>query len=197
MRLLHLCGLPTLFCAAFLLQSCGSSNTGGTSVFETVNATVSVDPAQNPLLSDLATWTGTPCTPGSTFSIDNDLVNFETRTTINIKNGTPSPLILQKATITFTPADTVSPTLPALYSPAFQPLTGYTVPAGGSLSVPIEIANHSLKNYMGSSQGLGLVCSVGIYSYNATIIFDAVESNTGKSGSLTASMLVRFADFAD
>lgn len=197
MKSLHLCGLFTLFCAAFLLQSCGSSNTGGASVFETVNATVSVDPAQNPLLSDLATWTGTPCATGSTYSIDNDLVNFSTTTTINIKNGTASPLILQKATIAFSPADTVSPALPALYSPAFQPLTGYTVPAGGSLSIPVEIANHSLKNYMGSSQGLGLVCAASIYSYNTTISFDAVETNTGKSGVLTASMLVRFADFTD
>lgn len=198
MKFVKACVLGVMLSASLLLQSCGSDNTGGTVVFETVNATASVSAANNPFLSDLATWTGVPCAVGSTYTIDNDLVNFTVATTVNIRNGTASPLVLQRATVTFTPADTVSPALPALYSPTFQALGGTTVPAGGSLSVPVEIANHLLKDYLGSAQGRGLVCSGNlVHSYNTTIAFDAVETNTGKSGTITAGMLVRFADFAD
>lgn len=189
-----------LAASMLMLQSCGSSNTGGTSVFETVNATVSVDAAKNPLLSDLAKWTGTPCVDGSTYTAFNDLVNFNVATTVNIKNGIASPLNIQKATITFEPADTLTPVLPASYTPAYLPLNGYQVPAGGSLSFPVEIVSHNLKLYLGSTaQGPGLVCTNAstIYSYNVTVSFDAVESNTGKSGSLSAGMLVRFSDFSD
>lgn len=190
-----------LAASMFILQSCGSSNTGGTSVFETVDATASVDAAKNPLLSDLAKWTGTACADGSTFSIDNDLVNFNVATTVNIKNGTPSPLNIQKATITFEPADSLTPKLPALFTPDYRSLLGYQVPAGGSLSFPVEIASHNLKQYLGAMppQGLGLVCTniSTTYTYNVIVTFDAVETNTGKRAPIQAGMTVKFYDFND
>lgn len=179
--------------AMVIIQSCGSSNTGGTVLFNTVNASVSVDPAKNPLLSDLATWTGTPCDPASTPTIKNDVINFNVVSTVNISNGTSSRLILQRATITFTPADTLTPVLPALYSPTYISFN-YPVPAGGSFSVPIELASHLIKDFL----FVPLVCTTGsIYTYNTTVSFEAVEENTGKTGVITAHMTVRFADFAD
>lgn len=179
--------------ALLIIQSCGSSNTGGTVLFNTVNATVSVDPAKNPLLSDLATWTGTPCDPASTVTQTNDLVNFNVVSTVNISNGTSSPLILQRATITFTPADSLTPVLPALYSPTYISFN-YSVPPGGTFSVPIEVASHLVKGYLFAP----LVCTTGsIYTYNTTVSFETVEANTGKTGVITAHMTVRFSDFAD
>jgi len=194
MRLSRIAGNMVILSALVILQSCGSSNTGGTVLFETVNATASVDPENNPLLSDLATWTGSPCGPTSTATLDNDIINFSVVSTVNISNGTSSPLNLLRATITFSPADTLTPVLPIQFSPTFQSFN-YTVPANGTFSVPIEVANHLVKQHLGSS----LVCtnSADIYTYNTTVSFDAVEVNTGKSGVITARLTVRFADFAD
>ncbi len=193
MKPIRIAGCIAALSAMLIIQSCGSSNTGSTVLFNTVNVTANADSANNPLLSDLATWTGDPCGLTSTFSITNDLVNFNVVSTVNISNGTSSPLSLQRATIIFTPADSVTPVLPALYSPTFQTFTNI-VPAGGTLSVPIEVANHSIKQFLVDP----LVCTDGsIYTYNTTVAFDAVEVNTGKSGVVTASLTVRFADFAD
>ena len=175
-----------------VLLSCGSNDPGE---FEYVTATATVDAAKNPMFADLATWTGTPCAAGSTFSVANSAVNFTLTSTAKLKLGNSYPLILQKATISFSQADSQSPSLPALYSPIYQGLTGYIIPAGGSLSVPVEVVTHSLKNYFTPT----LVCTgnKSVYSYNVSIVFDAVEQTTGRSGSIPASMTVRFADFAD
>jgi hypothetical protein len=177
-----------------ILAGCGSSNGGGTIDFNTVRASASVDAAKNPLLSDLATWTGTPCDPTATATIKNDQVNFTITSTSSISSGTISPLVLQKATITFTPADSLSPVLPAQFATTFQNLVGTIVPAGGSLSVPVEIVTHNLKEFFFPTA----VCTgVPVYTYNVQVIFDAVESGTGKSGSIPAGMTVRIADFSD
>lgn len=179
---------------AVCLSGCGSTNGGGTIDFITVSAKASADSAKNPLLSDLATWTGTPCALGATSTIKNDMINFTVTSQASITNGTSSPLQLQKATITFTPADTATPALPPLFAVQFQNLLGQTVPAGGSLQVPVEIATHSLKEFLFPT----LVCTVSpIYNYNVQVTFDAIEAATGKSGSIPAGMTVRFTDFAD
>lgn len=160
-----------------------------------MTATVSADPAKNPLLADLAKWTGDSCASASEKTIRNDVINFTVATTSEGSTGTPSPLMLNKATITLKPADTSTPPLPVAYSPIYQNLKGTMITAGVSTAVPIEVVTHSLKEYFNPT----LVCSgnSAIYSYNATITFDAVEVNTGKSGQVSAGMTVRFADFAD
>lgn len=89
----------------------------------------------------------------------------------------------------------MTPALPPLYAVQYQNLLGQTIPAGGSLSVPIEIATHNLKEFLFPT--LVCVASAPIYNYNVQVNFNAVESATGKSGSIPAGMTVRFADFAD
>ncbi len=180
------------------IQSCGSEDTGGVSVFKTVTAIATVDSTSNPLLADIATWTGTPCATGSTYAVTDKVVNFTIVSTKGSSGGTASPLMLQRATIAFSPADTLTQTfapLPPLYSPAYQSLLGYTVPAGGSLVVPVEVVTHALKEFFGPT----LVCTgnTSIYNYNVVITFDATEVTTGKNGQISAGMTVRFADFAD
>jgi hypothetical protein len=176
------------------LVSCGGS-TSGVAEYKTVNATASVDAASNPLLADLAIWSGDPCAEGSSYSIENNLVNITVTSTANITTGTSLPLMLQSATITFTPADSISPFLPSLFTPIYQNLNGTTLSPGGFVSIPIEVVTHRLKEYFGTT----LICSPAapIYSYNATISINAVEQGTGVSGSFSAGMTVRFADFAD
>lgn len=195
MRLVRIL-LPMTIIIVFnlLLVSCGE-NASGVAEFKTINATVTVDPAQNPLLSDLATWTGDPCAQDSTYTVTNDLVDVTVTSTKNIANGTSLPLILQKVTITLTPADTISPPLPSLYTPSYQNLNGIILQPGESLSLPIEVATHMLKQYFGTA----MLCTAfsPVYTYNATLTFDAVEQGTGENGSMSAGMTVRFADFAD
>lgn len=195
MRLLKiLISVTTTLVLIVLLMSCGE-NASGVAEFKTVNATASVDPEKNPLLADLATWTGDPCAEGSTYSVVNDLVNVTVTSKANIATGTSLPLILQAATISFSPADTISPYLPPLYTPSYQNLNGTILPAGESLSVPVEVVTHRLKEYFGTT----LLCTgfSPIYSYNATISIDAIEQGTGKVSNMSAGMTVRFADFAD
>jgi len=56
-----------------LLSGCGSSDGGGTVMFNTVNITASAESAKNPLLADLATWSDETnrCT-SATATISND-----------------------------------------------------------------------------------------------------------------------------
>jgi hypothetical protein len=182
---------------ALFISGCGSSNTGGVEQFTTVEAFATVDSTKNPLLSDLAKWsaqTGICTDVTNTSTIQNDIINFTVKSNITIKNGTASPLMLQKATIVFSPADTLTPQLPLLYSTQYFDLQGYSVPAGGSLPVPVEIAKHTFKEYLYPS----IVCNTNsIYSYNVKVIFSAIETNTGKQGEITAGMTVRFSDFTD
>jgi len=175
-----------------VLLSCGTSSNGE---FDYGSATATVDSAKNPLLADLAKWAGAPCNAALTPTISNEIVNFTLATTANNQNGSTHPVVLKKATITFSPADTQSPALPALYSPIYQNLNGYTIPVGGTLTVPLEIVTHNLKQYLTPT----LVCqgNSSTYSYNVTIAFDAVEQVSEKSGSIPASMTVRLADFVD
>lgn len=181
------------------LTSCGSSNMGGGTAFNTVNASVSVDAAKNPLLSDLAKWPDQTaiCSsdPTKAPTIVNDIVNFTITSNSSITNGTPSALSVQKVTLTFTPADTVvTPALPALYAVQFLSGGGATIAAGGTLSVPVEVATHNFKESFWNS----VLCQAKpVYSYNVTAAFDLIEVATGKAGTITAGMVVRIADFTD
>jgi hypothetical protein len=179
-----------------ILVSCGE-NANGVAGFKTVNATATVDSSKNPLLADLATWSGDPCKfdAGSTFSILDDNVIVTVKSTPNITSGTSLPLILESVSISFSPADSISPPLPPILSPIFQNLNGTILEAGTSLPIPVEVITHRMKEYFGTT----LVCQEfsPIYSYNATITFNAVEQGTGVTGSMSAGLTVRFADFAD
>lgn len=180
----------------FFVSGCGSSDGGGTIMFNTVNVTASVDSAKNPLLSDLATWTdqNAICDGVQVPTIQNDLVNFNVTSKKSIANGTASNIMLQKATIVFTPADALSPALPAQFATTYLNLVGQTVTPDGTLSVPIEVVTHNLKSYFYPTA----VCrNVPVYTYNAQVLFEAVEAGTGKTGTIPAGMTVRIADFAD
>ncbi|OGU24848.1 MAG: hypothetical protein A2X85_04180 [Geobacteraceae bacterium GWF2_54_21] len=175
-----------------LLSGCGSSDGGGTVMFNTVNITASAESAKNPLLADLATWSDETnrCT-SATATISNEIVNFNVVSTKSISTGTASNLMLQKATIIFTPGDTLTPALPAQLATTYQDLVGQTVLPGSTLSVPVEVVTHNLKLNFNP-------CSVvPVYTYNVKVLFDAIEAGTGKSGTIQAGMTVRIADFAD
>jgi len=174
------------------VTGCGSSDGGGTVMFNTVNVTASADSAKNPLLSDLATWSdeANRCNT-ATATITNDLVNFTIVSTKSIATGTASDIMIQKATIVFSPADTQTPVLPNLLATSIINYVGLRVTAGSSLSVPIEVVPHNLKLNFDP-------CAIPYtYNYNVQVLFDVVEAATGKSGTIPAGMTVRIADFAD
>jgi len=175
------------------VTGCGSSDGGGTVMFNTVNVTASADSAKNPLLSDIATWSdvANKCTT-ATYTVTNDLVNFTIVSTKSIATGTASDIMIQKATIIFSPADTQTPVLPSLLASSTIPYVGLKVTAGSSLSVPIEVASHNLKAHFDPCAAIPFT-----YNYNVQVLFDVVESATGKTGTIPAGMIVRIADFAD
>jgi hypothetical protein len=181
---------------AFCISGCGSSNGGGTAFFNTVNVTANVDSTKTTLFSDLAKWADKNAICDGVQSPTNisDQVNFTIKSTVSISSGQASNIMLQKATVVFTPADTQSPALPALYATSYLPLVGQSVPAGGTLTVPVEVVSHNLKSYFYPTA----VCrNVPVYMYNVQVVFDAIEANTGKSGTVSAAMVVKIADFAD
>lgn len=178
------------------VSGCGSSDGGGTVMFNTVNVTASADSAKNPLLSDLATWTdeATKCDGVQVPTIKNDLVNITVSSKKSISNGTASNIMLQKATIIFTPGDASTPVLPPQFATTYLNLVGQTVTPDSTLSVPVEVVTHNLKEYFYPTS----VCKlVPVYTYNVQVLFDVVEAGTGKSGTIPAGMTVRIADFAD
>lgn len=184
--------LLLLTASSLLLNSCGSSDLGGGSAFNTVNAWVTVDPASNPLKADIAKWTGTACAADSTLSVVDDLVNFTVTTTASIANGTISPLRIQNVTLTFTPLNATMPVLPAQFVTQRLPLGGVIVQPG-SVSVPVQVASHNFKDFFSPA-----ICeAVPVYEYYVTASFEAVEVNTGKTGTLTSVMTIQVADFAD
>lgn len=190
-----------LVCVQLSLTSCGSSNMGGGAAFNTVNASVSVNATDNPLLADIATWADqdTICSSGVTPTIENNMVNFVITSKTTISNGTASSLAVQKVTLTFTPNDSITPILPELYAIQSTNISG-TVIAGGTLSVPVEVATHNFKRYFwntADSADTVLCKDVPVYSYDVKVIFDLVEVSTGKTGTVTAGMIVRVADFID
>jgi hypothetical protein len=181
----------------FCISGCGSTNGGGTVFFKTVNASAQVDSSStNPLFADLAKWTDKAaiCDGVQVPTISPDLVKFTITSTKSISSGVASNLLLQKATIIITPADTISPVLPAIYATSYIDIGSVSVPADGSVTVSLEVVTHNLKAYF---LPIAVCKDVPVYSYDVKVLFDAVEANTGKSGTIPAGMTVRVADFTD
>lgn len=94
---------------------------------------------------------------------------------------------VERATITYTPANPVSPAI----SPVYQ-VIGQVVQPGGSLSMPIRVATQEQKMLFQTA----LACSSTIYNYYVNISLDVTEIG-GKKSTITTAMQLRFADFVD
>jgi hypothetical protein len=191
-------------CACVMLTSCGSK-AGGTGEFATVVA--SANATTSGLDSDVATWVdattrakASPCIQTSIPTVVPDDVSFNvTSAAYTVPNTgststvVPSDLIITRVTLTFTPADSLTPALPAIYQTQF-PSAGERIVVG-STSIPVRIATDDLKIFLQNT----LACTGLTYSYRLNVSFEALEVNTNRSGTISVPgyFLVRFTDFID
>ena len=191
-------------CAAVMLTSCGDSKAGGTGEFATVFAVA--NNTTGPLDSDVATWVNattqvkaTPCPP-SVPTVKPDDVSFSVTVspyaTPNTGSASPivtSDLLVTKITLSFTPADSLTPALPALFQTQF-PSAGQRLTSGPN-SIPVRVVTNDLKVFLQNN----LACSGLTYSYRVSVSFDALEITTNRASTinLPGYLTVNFSDFID
>jgi len=196
-------------CTIVVLSSCGDSRAPGTADLATVMAVVT---PPGGLDSDVAKWvtdTGgaaTACGANSFISITPDDLTFTITSTAYTSGNTgstspitPSDLVVQSITLTYTPATSLSPALPAIYQTQY-PSAGQLVTVGAN-PVTVRVASHEMKNYFMTGLGTqSITCSnAAIYSYWVSASFRVLEVNSGRVATITTPgpLLMRVADFQD
>jgi len=199
-------------CALVALTSCGADKAGGTAEFATVFAAAGASSGQ--LDADVATWvdadggSANPCVAGSFVSTVPNSVDYQitstpyaTPDTGQSSSITPSTLSISRVTMTFTPADTVSPVLPSRFQVQFPSSSAPLIAPGSTATVPVRVADNDFKQFF--LNGLGaqsISCSNDVtYSYRAVVSFELLETSTNRVSTITAPgfLLVKFADFVD
>jgi hypothetical protein len=207
--------LSRTLCGAYALlalTSCGGAKSPGTAEFATVFATAT-PPAG--LDSDVAQWfdaatvaTKSPaCAATSVATVKPDDVVFTVQSTAysSADTGSTNPtvasdLVIDKITMTFTKANSLSPDLPALFQTQF-PSAGQTIKPGSN-NVSIRVVSDDMKRAFLNSLGTqSLTCGNQgtTYSYRVNVSFHAIEVNTNREGTITpaGAMLINFSDFID
>lgn len=178
----------------FMVVSCGLFGCGSTEgTLNTTMASATVDKID--VDSDVVSWvtdtgakatacaaTSFPATPAA------DSVNV-TASFTPYANSTGNDLSVrvESATITYTPANAVSPAI----SPVYQ-IIGQVVQPGGTLTMPIRVAPQEQKILFQTA----LACTSTIYNYYVNISLNVSEIG-GKKSTITTAMQLRFADFVD
>jgi hypothetical protein len=192
-------------CAAVTLTSCGSKAGGSAefaTVFATANTTSSVLDSDIALWFDAATGTvkSTPCAATSAPFVAPDDVNYNITSTAYAVPSTgstnttaPSDLVITNITLTLTPANSLTPALPARFQT--QSISAGQRVVVGNNSIPIRIATDEMKSFLQND----LLCTGLTYIYRASVSFEALEVSTNRVGTITppGSMLVTFTDFTD
>lgn len=194
-------------CAALLLTSCGNSKSSGTGEFATVVASATA--IAGTLDSDVAVWVDSTggkapaCGASSIPTIIPDDVVFSILSTpfTSPSTGSTSPiatsnLSISSVTLTFTPADSATPALPARFQTQFASASPSLI-VPGTNSVTVRIVTDPMKAFLQSA----LACTGLIYTYRVTVSYDMVEINTNRSNTVNLSgngfLTVTFADFTD
>lgn len=176
------------------LCSCGDSG-GGVGLFNTVTVTASA--SKTALDSDVAKWTdknddGAVCGSADVFTVNSDDVDvsISVAAKTNIpSNMEKSKVRIERVTVTYTAANSSSPSLPNQYQSV-----GVVIDPDGSATVSVRVASQDLKS--GSTLS-AIMCTSTIYTYYATLKFDGVEINTNNKETFETSLTVSFADFAE
>jgi hypothetical protein len=172
-----------------VLSSCGGG--GGVAEFKTVS--VSAQPSTTLLESNVITGNTCSSTGSSGGTFVTDLVPVAITSTVYPNfTGTASPVEIDSCTITYTPANSLSPALPAQNVSSI----GATISAGGTYTFQVPVALDVLKLSLVTNYNLQ-PCSVTMYSYYVTITFNALEVNTGTRQAIAATLNVDFADRAN
>lgn len=146
--------------------------------------------------SDIVVWvdsTGAKTTACSATSLPSipvaDSVNVAIKSTANSNNGSiSSPIRIESATITYTPANSSTPAMVS----EFQTIN-MIVANGSTATIPVRVSTQEQKSALYSA----LACNSNIYNYYTTFTFNITEIGSDKKISLSTSMQLRFADFID
>ena len=193
-----------------MLTSCGSK-AGGTGEFATVVATDNT--TTSGIDSDVATWfdsatvsTKSPaCSVTSVPTVTPDDVVFNVTsapyTPANTGSSSSIPasdLTVTKITLTFTPANSQTPALPAGYQTQF-PSAGQRITANATTGVSVRIAKNEMKQFLQPALTCAGLSISPVYSYQVSVSFDALELNTNRSGTITLPgyLIVNFSDYID
>jgi hypothetical protein len=203
----HIARYFSVACTALMLTSCGDSKAVGTGQFATVSVTATALSAT--LDSDFAGWvdtTGTKATPCLAASIPtilpDDVVFNITSTPYTTPNtGSSSPIVvsdlaISNVTLTFTPANSLTPALPA----RFQSQPASASPSriiSGANSVTVRVVTDDLKSFLQTNY----LCTGAFLTYRVSVTFDAIELNTNRASSISLAgngyLTVNLADFTD
>jgi hypothetical protein len=169
---------------------------GGTDgLLNTSSVTATIDTLV--LDSDVVTWvdaTGakaTYCADTSYTAIPvADSVNVTIKSTAYSNTGsTGLPIRIEKATITYVPANSLTPKM----DPEYQTI-GMTIANGASATIPVRVSTQEQKRNLLDR----LACNPNvIYNYYTKITFDIREIGSDKKISVDADMQLRFSDYID
>jgi len=201
------------FCALAAFTSCGGEKAAGTGEFATVFATVSGP--NSTIDSDVARWVdatsgaaAAACGATSVPTTTPDSAVFTVTSTPyaapNTGSGsavTPSPLSITRITVTMTPADSISPALPAIFQTQFPSSAAPVILPGNPQPLTVRLVDNDMKAFF--LFGLGaqsITCTnQATYSYRAVVSFEMLETTTNRVSTVTAPgfMLIKFSDFID
>lgn len=174
---------------AGLVQSCGGDSGGGSSELKTSYVTADVSTAV--LDSDVIAWGDSVCVEGSnTTTPEADSVDVTVTSVPYPDNiGTKSlPIRIDSVTISYAPANSATPAMPSEHQ-----VIGTTIANGSSATIPVRVATQEQKIRLQPK----LACSSIIYNYYTTLTFHLIEIGTDKTGDVSTSMQLRYADFVD
>jgi hypothetical protein len=202
--------LVALLTMCSVVCSCGGGDSAGGGVAEMKTVFVGAPQVTSAatLLSDIAKWSK-DTNLDSKIEIcgldDPQTVNDDATISLTVTKYASAPkgsaVRIGNGVVTFSPAETGTPALPAAY--ATLPVTiGQTIPeGGGTLSFPVPLVTHQFKDalvYGDNVAGVAaIVCTGKIYRYYATISLDLVEVDTNVKKTVSTQMTVVLADFAD
>jgi hypothetical protein len=169
---------------------------GGVALFNTVYVSKPQILSANPLLSDIAKWGGVEACSTTSYTVESDTADVSITVTAASTTITPSPVTVNSATVTFEPADNLTPVIDNnIHRVQHFPL-GILIAPGVTKTIPIELVNGAMKQYIVEKMQLCATPPKN-WKYYAKISFNLVENNTGESKSVDAELLVRFHDFVD
>ena len=177
---------------SMIISSCGSDESAGGNVTEFTTSYASASAATTRLEADLIT--GNTCTAtGTPGTIVTESVDFTVTTTSTVKSTsvpavTPLPISITGYTVSYVPKNAGVPAL----APSTGTTTVIITPSGSAtISVPI-ITDLQKVNFISANPSLP--CSLNIYQYDVSVIFNAAEVGISGSKTITANLVLAVAD---
>lgn len=118
-----------------------------------------------------------------------DVVNVTIASKAYSNTGsTGLPIRIDSATITYSPANISTPTMPT----EFQ-VINTTIANGSSVTIPVRVASQEQKQSLYPS----LACNGTIYNYYTKIVINVTEIGSDKKTTVETGLQLRFSDFID